>query len=268
MDKLQKTSEIFNINGIECYEENGVAYLKLETVARGLGFTQIAKSGNVVVRWERVYKYLQELNVPTCGDDGFIPENIFYRLAMKAKNEAAEAFQAKIADEVIPTIRKHGAYMTPEKIKEVLTNPDTIIELATTLKAEQERNQALYVENVQQKQIIGELQAKADYTDLILKNKSLVTITQIAKDYGMSGQAMNEELHKLGVQYKMNDQWLLYAKYHNKGYTHSETISFNHADGKPDTKMNTKWTQKGRLFIYELLKKEGIIPVIEREIAG
>ena len=72
--------------------KNGVAYLKLETVARGLGFTQAAKSGNEVVRWERVHKYLEELSVPTCGDDGFIPENIFYRLAMKAKNEAAEHF--------------------------------------------------------------------------------------------------------------------------------------------------------------------------------
>ena len=123
-------NEIMNISGIECFEKNGVAYLKLETVARGLGFTQIAKSGNEVVRWERVHKYLEELSVPTCGDDGFIPENVFYRLAMKAKNEAAERFQAKIADEVIPSVRKHGAYITPDKLEQVLLNPDTLMQLA------------------------------------------------------------------------------------------------------------------------------------------
>ena len=81
--------------------------------------------------------------IPTCGDDDFIPENIFYRLAMKAKNETAERFQALVADEIIPSIRKHGAYMTPQKIEEVLLNPDTIIKLATELKAEQEKRMAL-----------------------------------------------------------------------------------------------------------------------------
>lgn len=101
---------VINISGIDCYERNGTAYLKLDTVARGLGFTRIAESGNEVVRWERVDGYLRDLGVPTCGHGDFIPENIFYRLAMKAKNEAAESFQAKIADEVIPAIRKTGGY--------------------------------------------------------------------------------------------------------------------------------------------------------------
>ena len=136
-------NDIMNINGIECFEKDGVAYLKLETVARGLGFTQTAKSGNEVVRWERVHKYLEELNVPTCGDDGFIPENVFYRLAMKAKNEAAETFQAKIADEVIPSIRKHGAYMTPETLEAAILNPDAMIRLCTALKDEQDKRLAL-----------------------------------------------------------------------------------------------------------------------------
>ena len=136
-------NDLMNINGMECYEKDGIAYLKLETIARGLGFTQIAASGNEVVRWERVNKYLNEFGVPTSGDDGFIPENIFYRLAMKAKNATAEAFQAKVADEIIPTIRKHGAYMTPDTIERVLTDPDTIIKLATQLKLEQEQRKAL-----------------------------------------------------------------------------------------------------------------------------
>ena len=121
--------EILNIDGIECYELDGVVYLKLEDIAKGLGFTRVANSGNEVVRWERVNKYLAEFGVPTCGHDDFIPENIFYRLAMKANNAAAVAFQKKIADEVIPSIRKHGAYLTPKKVEEVLLNPDTRLKL-------------------------------------------------------------------------------------------------------------------------------------------
>lgn len=124
-------TKIISIDGVECYEKDGTAYLKLETVARGLGFTFIAKSGNEVVRWNTVYGYLKDLGVATscngasyqddCPD--FIPENIFYRLAMKAKNEVAEKFQAKVADEIIPSIRKTGRYgfnpMTPEEMMRV-----------------------------------------------------------------------------------------------------------------------------------------------------
>lgn len=101
---------ILNIHGVDCYEKDSIVYLRLETVARGLGFTRTAASGNEVVMWSRVEGYLKDLGVRTCAHDGFIPENIFYRLAMKAKNETAERFQAKIADEVIPTIRRTGSY--------------------------------------------------------------------------------------------------------------------------------------------------------------
>lgn len=113
-------------------------------------------------------------------------------------------------------------------------------------------------------QVIGELRPKADYTDKILKNPGLVTITQIAKDYGMSAIEMNRKLHDLGIQFKQSDQWLLYSKYHGMGYTHSETVDITRADGRADIKMNTKWTQKGRLFLYNKLKSDGIIPMIER----
>lgn len=116
-----------------------------------------------------------------------------------------------------------------------------------------------------QTQLIGELKPKADYTDRILQSKSLVTITQIAKDYGMSGAAMNAKLHEMGVIYKLGGQWLLYSKYQAKGYTHSETVDITHRDGRGDVRMNTKWTQKGRLFLYQHLKKHGILPVIEQD---
>ena len=111
--------KIINIDGVECYERDGTAYLKLEAVARGLGFTTVAKSGNEVVRWNTVYGYLRDLGVATfCNGASYkndcpeyIPENIFYRLAMKAKNEVAEKFQAKVADVIIPSIRKYGGYI-------------------------------------------------------------------------------------------------------------------------------------------------------------
>lgn len=117
-------------------------------------------------------------------------------------------------------------------------------------------------------QIIGELKPKADYYDEILKNPGLVTITQIAKDYGMSGKKMNETLHNIGIQYKQSDQWLLYSKYHGLSYTHSETVNITRSDGRPDVKMITKWTQKGRIFLYDKLKKNGILPMIEQEVAS
>ena len=116
-------------------------------------------------------------------------------------------------------------------------------------------------------QIIGELKPKADYYDEILKNPGLVTITQIAKDYGMSGKKMNDILHDLGIQYKQSGQWLLYDKYSKNGYTHSETVDIVRSDGRRDVKMNTKWKQKGRIFLYNMLKEKGIVPMIEQENA-
>lgn len=149
------------------------------------------------------------------------------------------------------------------KVEKAWNSPEMIMKRA--LEIANKRVENLQLENTQQKQIIGELKPKADYTDIILKNKGLVTITQIAKDYGLSGQALNDKLHELKVQYKIGEQWLLYSKYHAKGYTHSETIPIIRKNGKKDVNMITKWTQKGRLFIYELLKKNNILPLIESE---
>lgn len=268
--------EILNVSGIECYEKDGVAYLKLESVARGLGFTQTAKSGNEVVRWERVRKYLDEMSVPTCGDDGFIPENIFYRLAMKAKNEAAEKFQALVADEVIPSIRKHGAYMTESTIDRMIASPDFGIKLLTELKSEQDKrkalqaqNAALVAENELQRQTIADFEPARKYMDMILESNGSIATTQIAADYGMSASAFNKLLRAAGIQHKVNGQWILYRRHMGNGYTDSKTIHFNHSDGRADTKVQTYWTQKGRLFIYQTLKSyDGTVPTIEREIGA
>ena len=143
-------SNLITISGVRGFiDENGVAQLNLEDCSRGIGFTRIAASGNEVVQWDRVAGFLVAFGAckEVCTNIGktiqeqlpeYIPENIFYRLAMKAKNETAETFQAKVADEILPAIRKHGAYMTPETIEKALMNPDFIIQLAQNLKAEQE----------------------------------------------------------------------------------------------------------------------------------
>lgn len=260
-------NEILNINNVHGYldKETGTAYLNAEDVARGFGFVE-SKGDVEYVMWRRVNRYLDEFGFSAhVSKDDFLPENMVYRLGFKASNEVAQKFQAVLADEVLPAIRKHGAYMTPEKIEEALLNPDTLIRLATELKAEREARKHAELEAASAKQVIGELKPKADYTDRILSSKGTVTTTAIAKDYGMSATGFNKLLHELHVIYKIGKQWFLYAKYQAKGYTHSKTFDFVHTDGKPDCNMQTEWTQKGRLFLYEFLKGHDILPMIERD---
>lgn len=198
-------------------------------------------------------------------DNWFISESGVYSLIFGSKLPTAKKFKRWVTSEVLPTIRKHGAYMTEDTIKKVIAEPDFIIKLATELKKEQEQNKQLTETCSQQQQVIGELKPKADYVDKILKSDSLVTITQIAKDYGMSGQGMNKVLHDLHIIYSCNKQWLLYSQHQAKGYTFSETVDIPREDGTTKVVMNTKWTQKGRLFLYETLKKRNLLPLIERK---
>lgn len=234
---------------------NGQPYFVGKDVAKILGYSQTAKAIRDHVPEQ--FKGVSVLDTPGGKQKvTVISEAGLYKLAFKSHAKNAEKFTDWVASEVLPSIRKHGAYMTDEKIEEVLLNPDTIIKLATELKTERERRSIA-------EQRVNELTPKASYYDLVLSNKSLVTITQIAKDYGMSGQAMNHKLHDLGVIYKQGNTWLLYSKYQRTGWTHSETIMVDKADGTQKAVMHTKWTQKGRLGLYDLLKQHGILPLIE-----
>ena len=185
----------------------------------------------------------------------FINESGLYSLILSSKLPNAKKFKKWVTGEVLPSIRKHGAYLTPDKVEEVLLNPDTIIKIAQNLKEEQEKRRQLEIEN-------NELKPKANYCEQVLQSEKAVVTTQIAKDYGMSPQALNSILHELGVRYKVDGQWVLYSKYQDKGYTKSCTV----IDRFGEPRMQTKWTQKGRLFIYQMLKTIGVLPNMEKEL--
>lgn len=227
---------VMNIEGIECYEKNGTAYLKLETVSRGLGFVDNSK-GTEYVRWNTVRQYLSDIGFSQeVAKDIFIPENIFYRLAMKAKNEVAERFQAKVADEIIPSIRKHGIYATDKVIHEILNNPDFGIELLTKLKEERTTRVA------------------AERRNAILTHvNKTYTMTEIAKELNMkSAIQLNKLLAEKKIQYQVNNTWVMYSQYSNLGY---EEIKQEVLDsGK--VIYHRRITQIGREFILNLFQNE------------
>ncbi|PFS27772.1 DNA-binding protein [Bacillus cereus] len=261
MNQLQKfKNEIFEVSA---KFENSEVLFDVEQVARCLGITRM-KNDKVYVRWDRLNSYLPK-HSPQVGKGDLIPEPLVYKLAFKASNDIAEQFQDWLAIEVLPSIRKHGAYMTPNTINALLQDPDLIIGLASQLKQEQQARQIAEQKNLMLTQQIAENASKITYLDQILRSQDTVTVSQVAADYGLSAMKLNKILNDEKVQYKVNNQWLLYSKHQNKGYTKSKTVDVVHTDGSRSVKMNTRWTQKGRLFIHELLTKRGIIPEMDRE---
>ena len=191
-----------------------------------------------------------------------INESGLYALIFGSKLESAKRFKHWVTSEVLPAIRKNGSYQLAPQGEELLAL--AVIEAKKTIDSLKDQCKFLGEQAVENQKLISELQPKANYVDKILQSKSLVTITQIAKDYGLSGRKMNQILKELKIQYKVGGQWVLYSKHQNNGYVHSRTIDITRADGRPDVTMQTEWTQKGRLFLYEELKKHGYVPVIEQ----
>ena len=260
--KIFENQEFGNIRTVLIEDK---PYFVAGDVAKALGYANTRDAISKHCRWVAKCDIPHPQSRTKTIEVNAIPEGDIYRLIAHSELPTAEKFESWVFDEVLPSIRKHGAYMTAETLEAALLNPDAMIQVLTSLKEEREKRIQLEATNKRQHQIIGELKPKADYTDRILQSKSLVNVNQIAKDYGVSAKAFNKKLFELGVQYFQGGQWLLYSKYQKKGYTSSETFDFEHTDGTQDVKMRTKWTQKGRLFIYELLKKNGIIPLIEQD---
>ncbi|HGF8002273.1 phage antirepressor KilAC domain-containing protein [Enterococcus lactis] len=257
------TPQIFNFeqNEVRTVLVNDKPYFVGKDVAEILGYSKPRNAISTHVDEE------DKQDAPIQGDLGgtqsmtIINESGLYSLILKSKLPSAKKFKRWVTSEVLPAIRKHGGYLTPEKVEEALLNPDTIIQLATQLK--EERTGRLIAE-----QKIAEYEPKISYLDSILSSTDSVTISQIAADYGMSPQQMNKLLHKLGIQKKVGNQWLLCKKHMNQGYTKSHTSEIPKADGGTKIVMSTKWTQKGRVFIYNLLIAEGYYPQMDLEEIG
>lgn len=275
--KKMNEIKIFNnpeFGDVRTMEIDDKPYFCASDVASMLGYSNtrdaISRHCKGVVKHDVVSKTTNQYGVVTnqTVEMSFIPEGDVYRLIVRSKLPQAEKFESWVFDEVLPTIRKHGLYAPDE----LLNNPDLVIQAMTKLKEErlkteklEAEKEVLALENKAKEQVINELRPKLNYLDVILGSKNLLNITQIAKDYGMSGVAMNKILEGLHIQYKQRDQWLLYSRYQSMGYTSSETTSYYDTKGQLQTRLATKWTQKGRLFLYEILKKNGTVPTIEKE---
>lgn len=204
-------------------------------------------------------------------DMTFINEMNLYKVIMRSDKPQAEPFQDWVCGEVLPSIRKNGGYIAANGLSDEEIMARALDIAHKTIERKQMENRELKKENVRLEneniQLIAEnqeLKNDRNYLDIIMRSRALLTITQIAQDYGMSGKALNKKLADMRIQYSCNGQWTLYAPYKDKGFVSSRTIDITRADGRPDTVMHTEWTQAGRKFLYEELKKEGIIPMLER----
>lgn len=267
---MENNIEIFNkkeFGEVRATSIDGEAYLMLADVCRVLG---IKNSRQAKTRLSE--KGVINTDIQTNGGiqkADFINESNLYKLIFQSRKAKAEKFSDWVTEEVLPSIRKTGAYMTPDTIEKMIANPDFSIKLLEELKEQQEINANLKQENnmlVIKNQFLetdAEInKPKVTYHDMVLNSDELVSATIIAKDYGKSAVWLNNKLHKLGVIYKRSGQWVLYDKYAEEGYCHSKTTLV----GNGKTMTHVYWTQKGRLFIYETLKTNNILPLIEKEL--
>ena len=193
-----------------------------------------------------------------------LTESGLYEVLMQSRKPIAKQFK-KGVKAILRDIRTTGGYIathseeTPEMImaRALEVAKATIERHQQRLQAAQQQNQALAQEN-------EKLRKDSDYLNVILNSKKTVTVSQIAQDYGLSAIGLNSLLRDMRIQRKINGQWVLYAPFIEKGYVHSEAVNITRSNGQPDVKLNTRWTQRGRLFLYEELKKRNIIPLIER----
>lgn len=260
---MQNNLMMFEGNQVEIFEFGGQVLFNPYDVGKCLDLTESAVRkaiGNmnekqVIKLTQSIVKDFHNLDIPTAGKL-FLTESGVYKLIFRSNKPNAEKFTDWVTDEVLPSIRKTGSYSH---------TPKTYLEALEQLVEKVKQNEILQLENKAKDQQIAELKPKATYYDFILQCKDAVSISKISKDYGMSAIAMNRLLNELGVQYKQGDMWLLYYKYQDKGYTQSKTHNYDRGDGTQGVAMSTYWTQKGRLFIYDLLKNSGVTPLIERD---
>lgn len=249
-------------------DENGKVLFCGNDVAKALGYTNPRKAiadhcitdgvtkRYMVTQTTNQYGKTSQQRVET----NFIDEGNLYRLIVHSKLPNAVKFERWVFDEVLPDIRQHGMYMTQSVLEQFMNDPRGMIQIMTAYADEKEKNARLENEKAQLLEENETMKPKATYYDMVLASTNAVNITQIAKDYGMSAVKFNSMLSDMGIQYKTKEQWVLYQQYADQGYTKSMTA----CDKLGNSHMHTQWTQKGRLFLYERLKDNDVLPVIER----
>ena len=250
MNELQTFN--FNNQPVRTVQLNNQPYWVLKDVCDVLELSNPTVVANRLEDDERA-----KFNLGRQGEATVITESGLYAVILRSDKPNAKEFRKWVTSEVLPAIRKHGAYATPQTIEQMINNPDFTIQLLTELKKERESVNLLAA-------TVKEYEPKVSYYDKILKNKSLMNTTVIAQDYGMSASAFNKKLHELRIQHKVGDQWILYIEHQGNGYVHSDPFIFTDKDGNNHITQTTKWTQKGRLFLYDKLKSIGILPSIEK----
>jgi prophage antirepressor-like protein len=271
------TIEIFKneeFGAVRTVEMNGKPYFAASDVARALGYSNprdaIARHCKGVVKHDGVSITVNQHGTESqqVAEMSFIPEGDIYRLITHSKLPSAEKFELWVFDEVLPSIRKNGLYATDKVIDEILSNPDFGIQLLTNLKEEREKNKFLTGQVEKQQQVIEAQQPKVTYYDMVLQCTSLIKTTDIAKDYGESAQWLKKYLLDKEIIFwqgnRKNGRYYLYADYAPMGYAQSQTYSYQNYKGMYESKTHLYWTQKGRYFIYETLKADGILPIVER----
>lgn len=256
--QIYKNPEIGSVRAVTV---DGVPYFIGKDVASILGYERPAKAILDHVDVEDKDEVPIQDSIGRMQNTPIINESGLYSLILSSKMPNAKKFKRWVTSEVLPAIRKHGLYATDD----LINDPDLAIAAFTALKKEREKTRQLEETLAIQNQQITEMKPKASYYDVVLNCKDLISTSAIAKDYGKSAIWMNRYLHEKGIQFKQGDIWLLYQKYAEKGYTSTKTHSYLGSKGETRTKVHTYWTQKGRLFIYDLLKANGILPQIEME---
>ena len=232
---------------------DGEPWFVSKDVALTLGYTNPTKALNDHVDNEDM-SFNETLKLSRQSGAWLINESGLYSLILSSKLPSAKKFKHWVTAEVLPSLRRHGAYFTAETLHKTMSDPRELAKLLTTLADEQDKRRKLEEEN-------AFLSVKANYYDRILHSKNAVPVTQIAKDYGMSAIAFNRMLHDYGIQYQIRGSWVLYAEFANLGYTQSKTYAID----EDKAVMHTTWTQKGRIFLYNFLKSHGVLPMCEQE---
>lgn len=268
--------QLFNFEGnnVRTLEIDEEVYFVGKDVAKVLGYARLQKAVNDHVdpedKIEKIVNISQSSQNRTKPEMTLlITESGVYSLIFNSKMPNAKRFKHWVTSEVLPAIRKHGAYMTDQKAFDVVHNKNGLADLlqqaADQLKQKDIRIEEVEAENKNLSIQLEESNKKADYLDVILGTPDALAISQIAADYGYGAVSFNRLLHKVGIQHRVNGQWILYRAYMGKNYVTTKPFVYKDHKGNDRTSLSTYWTQAGRKLIYDVLKDNDILPLIERD---